>query len=172
MPNSTTTASQNQATLCLLPSRGRSPLPYVSPSPSTREGCQKVAGGRSGRKGADHRIDARVATHPGEVPETALPVWELVSLPAQKAVVWHPNRMQTDRRPRTGGRSPCHPGTTTGYLLPTLPGWAEAQAPLTPSSISPLKGNLVRDRDAAQRATPERPGRSSPWWSRRFPRRS
>ena len=45
-----------------------------------------------------------------------------------------------------------------GYLLPTLPGWAEAPAALTPSSISPLKGNPARDRGAAQRATPERPG--------------
>jgi hypothetical protein len=57
----------------------------ISANPA--EGCQKVAGGRSGRKGADHRFDARIAMHLGEVPETALPVWELVSLPALKAVV-------------------------------------------------------------------------------------
>ena len=47
--------------------------------------------------------------HLGEVPETALPVWKLVSLPAQNAVVWHPYGMQMDRRPRTGGRSPLQP---------------------------------------------------------------
>ena len=84
----------------------------------TRQGCQKVAGGRSGRKGADHRNDARIAMHLGEVPETALPVWKLVSLPALSLVVWHPWGMQTDRRPRTGGRFPCHPGTT--HRLPSV----------------------------------------------------
>ena len=95
----------------------RDALPYVSPSPSTRQGCQKVAGGRSGRKGADHRIDARIAMHLGEVPETALPVWELISLPDLKSVVWHPSGMQTDRRPRTGGRSPLQPWNDTPATL-------------------------------------------------------
>ena len=95
----------------------RDALPYVSPSPSTRQGCQKAASDRPGRKGADHRIDARIAMHLGEVPETALPVWKLVSLPALSLVVWHPWGMQTDRRPRTGGRFPCHPGTT--HRLPS-----------------------------------------------------
>ena len=98
----------------------RDALPYVSPSSSTRQGCQQVAAGRPERQGADHRIDARVATHLGEVPETALPVWKLVSLPALMVVVWHPSGMQTDCPPRTGGRSPCHPGTTHRLGRPGL----------------------------------------------------
>ena len=132
--------------------------PYVSPSPSTRQGCQKVAGGRSGRKGADHRIDARIAMHLGEVPETALPVWKLVSLPAQKAVVWHPSGMQTDRRPRTGGRSPLPPwndhrlpstnpaglGRGTGSTIRALTRFIRMV-----SSCHEREGNPARDRGAA-----------------------
>src|ERR1017187_7509946 len=53
MPNSTTTASQNQATLCLLPPRGRSTLPLgcssnvgqcVSPAPTGELPAEKRAG--------------------------------------------------------------------------------------------------------------------------------
>ena len=54
--------------------------------------------------------------------------------------VWHPSRMRTDRPLGTGGRSPCSaPGTTTGYRLPTLPGWVPAWAVRAAASSDPCQ---------------------------------
>jgi hypothetical protein len=37
--------------------------------------------------------------------------------------VWHPSGKQAALARLSGGRLPCDSETTTGYRLPTLPGW-------------------------------------------------
>jgi hypothetical protein len=61
-----------------------------------------------GAKGADHRNDARVATHPGGGARRRPASLGACFLMCSE-VVWHPSGMQTDRRPLTGGRSPLQP---------------------------------------------------------------
>ena len=62
-------------------------------------------------------------------------------LPMRNAAVWHPCGMRTNPPQRTRGRSPrWPPERPTGYLLPTLPGWAAAWVARTASNITPPKG--------------------------------
>ena len=75
-------------------------------------------------KGADHRVNAPLTTHPEWVPEP----WpgclrsclEIAGFIPAYARFWHPSGMQTSLARVPGGRFPCGPETTTGYLLPTL----------------------------------------------------
>jgi len=59
----------------------------------------------------------------GPVPESRTICDETRNRPAPTQV-WHPSRMRAAWTRVSGGRFACGPETTTGYRLPTLPGWS------------------------------------------------
>jgi hypothetical protein len=100
----------------------RDALPYVSPSPSTRQGCQKVAGGRSGRKGPTTGLTHELQCTSERCQRPPMAWFLTYSEGGVLASLRDANRSSSANR-----WSFPHAALErhTGYPLPTLPGWAE-----------------------------------------------
>jgi hypothetical protein len=134
--------------------------PFPHPWKDNPEGCQRVAGGRSGKRGNDHRNSASEGPAPWRgarrsyqtTPRPRIPghlnSWRVTGSGAMPISSPHgsnesgtPPGCRSSAAPLTGGRRPEKPSATSGYPLATLQ--------VDRSILSKLESPPKEERDSA-----------------------